>query len=73
MYLLIDECCGKRLVTIVESLGHTAQRTQHIPLLGSGADDRTIFEYARMSGANLVTDMFVEIGANGRISAFQMT
>ena|ERR1043166_8720840 len=42
MYLLIDECCGKALVSISHRLGHTAQRTREIGELGSGADDRRI-------------------------------
>src|ERR1051326_8086042 len=55
MYLLIDECCGKALVSIAHRLGHTAQRTREVGKLGEGADDRTIFDFARASGAVFVT------------------
>lgn len=55
MYLLIDECCGKGLVSVAESLGHTAQRTREIGALGPGAPDRDIFAFARASGAVFVT------------------
>jgi predicted nuclease of predicted toxin-antitoxin system len=55
MYLLIDECCGKALVTVAHRLGHTAQRTREVVELGEGADDRTIFNFARGNGAVFVT------------------
>jgi predicted nuclease of predicted toxin-antitoxin system len=55
MYLLIDECCGKALVTVAHRLGHTAQRTREAAELGQGADDRTIFDFARRYGAVFVT------------------
>jgi predicted nuclease of predicted toxin-antitoxin system len=55
MYLLIDECCGKALVTVAHRLGHTAQRTREVVALGWGADDRTIFDFARHNAAVFVT------------------
>ena len=55
MYLLIDECCGKGLVAVAHRLGHTAQRSREVAALGRGADDRTIFEFARGNGAVFVT------------------
>jgi predicted nuclease of predicted toxin-antitoxin system len=55
MYLLIDECCGKALVSVAHRLGHTAQRTHEVAALGRGADDRTIFDFARRYGAAFVT------------------
>jgi predicted nuclease of predicted toxin-antitoxin system len=55
MYLLIDECCGKALVTVAHRLGHTAQRTSNVRVLGRGAEDRTIFAFARRQGAVFVT------------------
>jgi predicted nuclease of predicted toxin-antitoxin system len=55
MFLLIDECCGKALVAVAEVLGHTAQRTRDVAALGEGAEDQTIFEFARRHGAVLVT------------------
>ena len=55
MFLLIDECCGKALVSVAHRLGHTAQRTREVGKLGEGADDRTIFDFARASGAVFVT------------------
>ena len=55
MYLLIDECCGKVLVTVAHRRGHTAQRTSHVRALGRGAEDRTIFDFARRQGAVFVT------------------
>ena len=69
MYLLIDECCGKALVSISHRLGHTAQRTREIGELGSGADDRRIFEFARRNGAVFVTinrTDYVTLAAYGR-------
>jgi hypothetical protein len=41
MYLLIDECCGKTLVAVAETLGHAAQRTRDVAALRAGAADRT--------------------------------
>jgi predicted nuclease of predicted toxin-antitoxin system len=55
MYLLIDECCGKALVSIAHRLGHTAQRTRQVAVLGQGADDSAIFAFAREYGAVFVT------------------
>jgi predicted nuclease of predicted toxin-antitoxin system len=69
MYLLIDECCGEALVSISHRLGHTAQRTREIGELGSGADDRRIFEFARRNGAVFVTinrTDYVTLAAYGR-------
>jgi predicted nuclease of predicted toxin-antitoxin system len=55
MYLLIDECCGKALVTVAQRLGHTAQRTSNVRALGRGAEDHTIFDFARRHEAVFVT------------------
>lgn len=69
MYLLIDECCGKALVAVAHALGHTAQRTRHVAVLGQGAADRTIFEFARRHGAAFVTinrTDYVALAAYGR-------
>src|SRR6266852_7400608 len=55
MYLLIDECCSKSLVTVAEALGHTAQRIQDVSALGAGSADRTIFDFARTRGPVFVT------------------
>jgi predicted nuclease of predicted toxin-antitoxin system len=55
MYLLIDECCGKALLSVAHRLGHTAQRTREVGELGHGADDRRIFEFARHNEAVFVT------------------
>jgi predicted nuclease of predicted toxin-antitoxin system len=55
MYLLFDECCGKALVKIAEDHGHTAQRTSEVAMLGRGAADNDIFDFARRQGAVLVT------------------
>jgi len=55
MYLLIDECCSKALVSIAHRLGHTAQRTREVAALGEAAEDRTIFDFASEYGAVLVT------------------
>ena len=69
MYLLIDECCGKALVGIAEELGHTAQRTQEIQVLGGGADDRAIFDFARAQSAVFVTVNgadFINLASRGR-------
>jgi predicted nuclease of predicted toxin-antitoxin system len=69
MYLLIDECCGKALVTVAHRLGHTAQRTREVAVLGSGADDRLIFDFARRNEAVFVTinrTDYVALAAYGR-------
>jgi predicted nuclease of predicted toxin-antitoxin system len=69
MYLLIDECCGKALVAVAHRLGHTAQRSRDVAALGSGADDRTIFEFARRNEAVFVTinrTDYVALAAYGR-------
>jgi predicted nuclease of predicted toxin-antitoxin system len=55
MYLLLDECCGKSLVQVAEDVGHTAQRTVEVAVLGRGAPDNDIFDFARRKGAVLVT------------------
>jgi predicted nuclease of predicted toxin-antitoxin system len=55
MYLLLDECCGKALVRVAEDAGHTAQRTVEVAVLGRGAPDNDIFDFARCQGAVLVT------------------
>ena len=55
MYLLLDECCGKALVQVAEDAGHTAQRTVEVAVLGRGAPDNDIFDFARRQGAVLVT------------------
>jgi predicted nuclease of predicted toxin-antitoxin system len=68
MYLLIDECCGKALVTVAENLGHTGQRTRDVVELGSGADDQSIFAFARAHGAVFVTinrTDFMDLAAYG--------
>ena len=67
MYLLIDECCGKSLVTAAESLGHTAQRTRDVATLGPGAADRDIFAFARANGAVFVNrGDFLDLARHGR-------
>jgi predicted nuclease of predicted toxin-antitoxin system len=55
MYLLIDECCGKALVRAAGELGHTAQRTTEVAVLGRGASGLEIFEFACSAGAVVVT------------------
>jgi predicted nuclease of predicted toxin-antitoxin system len=68
VYLLIDECCGKALISAAEALGHTAQRTREVPGLGPGAEDEAIFAYARASGAVFVTINradFIDLAAYG--------
>ena len=69
MYLLIDECCGKTLVAVAETLGHAAQRTRDVAALRAGAADRTIFDFARRHGAILVTINvadYVSLASRGR-------
>jgi predicted nuclease of predicted toxin-antitoxin system len=69
MYLLIDECCGKSLVRVAESLGHTAQRTTLVTFLGRGASDNEIVEFARRNEAIIVTSNsvdFLALAAAGR-------
>jgi predicted nuclease of predicted toxin-antitoxin system len=69
MYLLIDECCGKALVGVAHRLGHTAQRTREVAVLGGGADDRTIFDFARRNEAVFVTinrTDYVALAGHGR-------
>ncbi len=68
MYLLLDECCGKALVKIAEALGHSAQRSVDVGVLGRGATDDAVFAFARQSGAVLVTVNradFIDIAAAG--------
>ena len=55
MYLLLDECCGKALGRLAESLGHTAQRSVDVQVLGRGASDAQLFDFASKAGAVLVT------------------
>lgn len=55
MYLVIDECCGKKLKPLAEAQGHTAQRSIEVAQLGQGAADADIFAFAVASGAVLVT------------------
>ena len=55
MDLLIDECCSNALVRIAAELGHTAQRSKDVRVLGPAAPDRWIFGFARSEGAVLVT------------------
>jgi predicted nuclease of predicted toxin-antitoxin system len=69
MFLLLDECCGKALVQIAEDRGHTAQRTVEVALLGRGAPDNEIFDFARRQGAVLVTvnrGDFISLAGLGR-------
>ncbi|SEC03469.1 Predicted nuclease, contains PIN domain, potential toxin-antitoxin system component [Rhizobiales bacterium GAS191] len=69
MFLLIDECCGKALIAVAEILGHTAQRTRDAAALGEGAEDQTIFDFARRHGAVLVTINradFADLAEHGR-------
>jgi predicted nuclease of predicted toxin-antitoxin system len=69
MYLLIDECCGKVLVSIAEALGHTAQLTKQVAGLGRGAEDRIIFDFARRHDAIFVTinrGDFIALASHGR-------
>ena len=56
MYLLIDECCAKCLVRCCEQLGHTAQRTVNVRVLGKGATDSEIFDFCVRNEAVLVTE-----------------
>jgi predicted nuclease of predicted toxin-antitoxin system len=55
MYLLLDECCGKSLIQVAAGAGHTAQRTVEVAVLGRGAPDNDIFDFARREDAILVT------------------
>jgi predicted nuclease of predicted toxin-antitoxin system len=55
MFLLIDECCGKGLVSVAEAAGHVAQRTIEVAQLGRGASDADIFGFAAAHGAVVVT------------------
>jgi predicted nuclease of predicted toxin-antitoxin system len=69
MYLLLDECCGKALVRLAESAGHTAQRTVEVGVLGRQAPDHDIFEFAGRVGAVFVTvnrGDFIGLAAKGR-------
>jgi predicted nuclease of predicted toxin-antitoxin system len=69
MFLLLDECCGKALVQIAEDGGHTAQRTVEVAVLGRGAPDSEIFDFARRQGAVLVTvnrGDFISLAGLGR-------
>lgn len=55
MYLLLDECCGKRLKPLAEDEGHAAQRSIEVGELGQGASDADIFAFAAAKGAVVVT------------------
>jgi len=55
MYLIIDECCGKKLVSVAEDHGHVAQRSIEIAELGQGASDADIFLFAVANGAIVLT------------------
>jgi len=55
MYLVIDECCGKKLGPIAEDQGHAAQRSVEVAQLGRGASDADIFAFAAANGAVIVT------------------
>lgn len=55
MYLVIDECCGKKLGPIAEDQGHAAQRSVEVAQLGQGASDAAIFAFAAATGAVVVT------------------
>jgi predicted nuclease of predicted toxin-antitoxin system len=69
MYLLLDECCGKSLIQLAEGVGHTAQRTVEVAVLGRGAPDNDIFEFARRQDAVLVTvnrGDFISLAGLGR-------
>jgi len=55
MYLLIDECCGKKLKPLAEDQGHAAQRSIEVGELGQGASDADIFTFAAAKGAVVVT------------------
>lgn len=71
MYFLIDECCAKGLVTVARTAGHTAQLITEVAALGAAADDSSIFQFARRSGAVLVTanaDDFRKLAARIRHS-----
>jgi predicted nuclease of predicted toxin-antitoxin system len=55
MYLLLDECCAKALVTVALLRNHRVERTIAIGSLGRGAADEDIFAFARQHGAVVVT------------------
>jgi predicted nuclease of predicted toxin-antitoxin system len=55
MYLVIDECCGKKLKPVAEDQGHAAQRSVEIAQLGRGATDSDIFSFAAATGAVVAT------------------
>lgn len=55
MYLVIDECCGKKLKPVAEDQGHAAQRSIEIGQLGQGAADADIFAFAAENRAVVVT------------------
>lgn len=55
MYLIIDECCGKKLREVAANLGHAAQRSIEIEQLGRGAADADIFAFAVVNRAVVVT------------------
>ena len=55
MYLVIDECCGKKLKPAADDQGHAAQRSIEIGQLGQGATDADIFAFATENGAVVVT------------------
>lgn len=54
MRLLLDECIGDRsLALALKTAGHDVARS--IDVLGGGADDPAVFEYARADDRVLVT------------------
>ena len=55
MYLVIDECCGKKLKQVADDQGHAAQRSIEIRPLGRGAADADIFAFAVDNRAVVVT------------------
>lgn len=55
MYLLIDECLSRGLITVATRLGHTAQLTKEVRDLGEQASDQDIATFARRSNAIVVT------------------
>jgi predicted nuclease of predicted toxin-antitoxin system len=68
MYLLIDECCAKRLAAVARARGHRVERSIEIKELGRGATDDAIFAYARHHGAIVVTINradFIALGSCG--------
>jgi predicted nuclease of predicted toxin-antitoxin system len=60
MFLIIDEDCPVCLVRYATSLGHTAERSVHVPGLRRGAPDAAIWAFAQAADAVLVTRNFVD-------------